>query len=400
MKVRSGGHAGSTHCATPVAMPLYFFLVLDIVNGSSALVFPGAFAAPALVLKAALAVYLAVRVRWSVPSFVQLVLVLVCVLAYAALLETSAEATALLLKCASVVIMLALLTRFVVDFPTTAVERYLRSCLLVIALSLGLGLLGIGHDRYGDDEALLRANGFLLSGNEMNLALVGLFWWLAAKRKANPRRLDLALYWLCLALMIVSTSKTTIVAAFVTVAYFSRGRWHALVLLVVALPAAAMLLARSQIWERWVYFFHFYADEGIFSALTGGRFGRIETFIDQVAEFPLAGVGVLAKGGGYIESDPLDLLLNFGAVGVVLYVLYAAALWQGARCALVPWLLVMVTSVLAGHVVYSVFAAPILLCAFHVARRVTLLPQGRLSSADMPPPPPSSMSESAVRSSA
>lgn len=400
MTVRSSGHSGSAHGAAPVALPLYLFLVLDIVNGISALAFPGAFAAAALVLKAALAVYLSARVRWNVQPFVQIVLVLVCVLSYAALLETGAEATSLLLKSASVVMLLALLTRFVDRLPTPTVERYLRSCLLVIALSLGLGFLGIGHDRYGDDEALLRANGFLPAGNEINLALVGLFWWLAAKRKARPNGLDAALYWLCLALMIMSTSKTTIVAALVTVAFFSRGRRHSLALLAVTLPAAVILLLRSQIWERWVYFFYFYAEEGILSALTGGRFGRTDALTDQVAAFPLTGFGVLANGGGYIESDPLDLLFNFGAVGMLLYLLYAAALWQSTRGAVVPWLLVMAASVLAGHVVYSVFAAPILLCAFHVARRVTIPAHGRLRSTNVPPEPPQGTLPGVVGSSA
>lgn len=355
--------------ASPAALSLYLFLLLDVVNGVSALAAPGAFATAALGLKAVLAVYLAARVRWHAGTVLQLALLLACVLAYAAWLETGAEATSLLLKCVSVVLLLTLLSSFVERLSTAAIERYLRATLIVIALSLALGLLGIGHDRYADDEALLRANGFLLAGNEINLALVGLFWWLAAKRRARPGSLDAGLYWLCLALMVLSTSKTTIMAALVTVAYFSRGRWSSLLLLAAAAPVAALLLLRSQIWERWVYFYGFYADEGLLSALTSGRFGRTDALTDQVADFPLTGFGVLANGGGYIESDPLDLLFNFGAVGVLLYLLYALALWRGTRAALVPWLLVLAASVLAGHVVYSVFATPVLLGAFLAARR-------------------------------
>ena len=149
-----------------------------------------------------------------------------------------------------------------------------------------------------------------------------------------------------------------------------------------------------------MYFFYFYAEEGILSALTGGRFGRTDALTDQVAAFPLTGFGVLANGGGYIESDPLDLLFNFGAVGMLLYLLYAAALWQSTLGAVVPWLLVMAASVLAGHVVYSVFAAPILLCAFHVARRVTTPAHGRLRSTNVPPEPPQGTLPGAVGSSA
>jgi hypothetical protein len=166
--------------------------------------------------------------------------------------------------------------------------------------------------------------------------------------------------------MLLSTSKTTIAGAAITVLYFLRRHKLSILVVAAAAPIAITLLTSSQVWERWAYFYDFYADQGTLSALTSGRFGRIDEFGIELLALLLKGGGVLASGAGYIESDPIDLLFNFGVIGLLLYAMFGIEIWRACRGSITPWLLIMATSLLAGHVVYSVFAAPILSLALRI----------------------------------
>lgn len=348
------------------AVPLYLLLATDIANGITSLGAPGVFGTPALAIKIVIALYLSSRVHWTLSSLAEVGSVALCFFAYLVALPTGPDATALMLKTGAVIVLLDLLRRYLMLLPQRSVILFVRTALVVIAASLMLGLLGVGHDRYGDSAALLQANGFLPAGNEINVALVGLFWWLSARRHSGHRStVDSAFYWLCLVLMVLSTSKTTIVGAAITILYFLRQHKTSVLIIAAAAPIAIYLLMSSQVWERWAYFYDIYADQGTLSALTSGRFGRIDEFGVELLALLINGVGVLANSAGYIESDPVDLLFNFGVIGLLLYALFGVGIWRACRGLLTPWLLVMATSLLAGHVVYSVFAAPILSCALH-----------------------------------
>jgi hypothetical protein len=345
--------------------PFFALLAIDIFNGAFALVAEGPATQAALVLKLLVLVYLAWTILWT-PRLAAMVLAVTALLvACLGLVELERESLLLFVKSAATLVLAALLQRYAKAVEPAAFTRFLRAVLLVIASSLLLGLLGVGHERYGDSEALLSANGFLPAGNEINIALIGIFWWLSARRRAGYRELDeTVLYGLCIALLVLSSSKTTIAGALVIALYHARLRFGSVMVIGLALAAGVWLLVNSGIWERWTYFYHFYLDEGVLSALTNGRFGRVEDFVTNWRDLPWLGVGVLASGGGYIESDPLDLLLNFGLLGALLFALWARVLWVVCQSRWVPWLLILGASALAGHVIYSVFAAPLLAAAF------------------------------------
>ncbi len=348
--------------------PLLLLLATDVANGCVALVTGEPATAAALVVKAAVALWLAVQVRWSGTLALALLLPLACAAAYLglrpdALRASQLETNLLLAKTAGTTLLLALAAAHVRALPPQDVARYLRLVLLVMAASLALGVAGIGHDRYGDDEAFLSANGFMPAGNELNLALVALFWWLCSRRATGlASGLDKALFWLCLGLLVVSGSKTTIGGAALCALWFQRSHPLRLLLaLLVAVVAWRVLMATGAL-DRWIFFFGVHLEQGLLSALTGGRFGRAADAVDALHLLPPQGSAFMASQG-YVESDPLDLLLNFGWAGVVLMLTFAGVLWKVAGGQALPWLIVLAASVLAGHVVYSVFAAPVLAAA-------------------------------------
>jgi hypothetical protein len=323
----------------------------------------------ALAVKAIVALGLCAAVGWSVAMALDLLLIAVCLAAYLLFLPKSGASTLLMAKTAAVILLFNILPPYLADLSAESITRFLRVVFCAIALSLMLGLAGIGHDRYGDEDNVLRANGFFAAGNELNIVLLGLFWWLSAcRRSARRDTVDTLLYGLCLVLLVISGSKTTIAGAAVILLRFLRLKPGSILLLLLIALAAALVVVNTPIWDRWTFFFDIYADNGILSGLTNGRFSRPLDLFEEWSEVPWTGLGIFALGWGYIESDPLDLLFNFGLFGVTLFILFCASVWRACQGATVLWLLVLAASVVAGHVAYSVFAAPILVAAFRASR--------------------------------
>lgn len=350
--------------ALPIT-PFFLLLVIDCFNGVFAMVTEEPATLLALVLKLSVAIYLAWSVVWTRRLAGLMLVVAALLLVGLSVVEFERESLLLFVKSAASLVLMALLQRYAKAVKPAALHRFLHAALIIIASSLLLGLSGIGHERYGDDEALLPANGFLPAGNEINIALIGIFWWLTARRSTGLREIkETVLYGICIALLVVSSSKTTIVGALIIALYYTRLRLSTTLLISVVLAVGVWLLLNSGIWERWSYFFFLYLDEGLLSALTNGRFGRLEDWITNWADLPWFGIGVLALGGGYIESDPLDLVMNFGLLGALLFILWVRVAWVLCHARWVPWLLLVGISTLAGHVIYSIFAAPLLVAAF------------------------------------
>lgn len=350
--------------ALPIA-PFFVLLAIDCFNGVFALVTEGPATLAALVLKVIVMVYLAWSVVWTQRLAVFVLVVAALLIVGLSVVELERESLLLFAKTTATLVLAALLQRYAKAVKPAAFHRFLQTVLLVIAASLLLGLLGIGHERYGNGDALLPANGFLPAGNEINIALIGIFWWLSERRSIGPHELkETALYGLCIFLLVVSSSKTTIVGALIITLYYTRLRFSTALLIAVMLAVGTWLLLNSGIWERWSYFFFLYLDEGLLSALTNGRFGRLEDWMANWQDLPWLGLGLLARGGGYIESDPLDLVMNFGLLGALLFILWVRVMWGVCHARWVPWLLLLGISTLAGHVIYSVFAVPLLVAAF------------------------------------
>lgn len=361
--------------------PLLLLLTLDALNGLTSLLVEGLLSMPAAVAKILIIGYMLMYSRISLA-----VLILFLTLILLALLPVyyqgfSGATIDLWSKTASVALLFIVLIDYLEKVRPRAVELYLCVALLVIAVSFLSGLFGVGHIRYGEvrEGFALKTNGFLIAGNEINAALLALFWWLAVRRRqashdaAGPGRALLSykgLYWLCLAAILISSSKTTILGALLIILYFGRGRVLSMLLGLVGVLTAAIIVYVTGLWHRWAFFYLLYADRGLLSAMTGGRTARIEDHPFRWPESLVEGVPILANGNGLIESDPLDLVYNLGLPGLLWYGLFLVLLFRiGRGGSYFPAVLLAVATVGAGHIVYSVFAAPIIACALYMAAR-------------------------------
>jgi hypothetical protein len=366
-------------------LPLYLLLAIDAANGTLSLWSGAPFTPVALALKAVIAAYLCSVISWTPRMVAELLAVAFCLAAYGAVMPHSLASTVFIAKVAAVVALLAILPRYLEGVPPGRLLQFLRVAFASVALSLLLGLAGLGHDRYGDDDSFLRANGFFAAGNELNIALVAFFWWLSMRLKAaDHSTIDTLLYGLCLALMVISGSKTTLVGMVVVGLYFMRRNTTSVLLLAGMLAAAAYLVMALQFWERWTFFFNAYADDGVLAGLTGGRFSRPLQLFEEWSELPWTGLAIFAVGWGYVESDPVDLVMNFGLFGALLFALFASILFRTRGRSMLLCMLLLAASVLAGHVVYSVFAVPFIASVLYACRdaRATHRPLAASTSAD------------------
>jgi hypothetical protein len=353
------------------AVPMYVLLALDVTNGLVSLFFPGVFTPVALAVKAVIALVVSWFVGWSAWDLLLVWLLMFVSFFCLALIDVNTDSLMLLVKVCSVLLLFRLVRRCADLADQRGIASFMLVGFSVLALSSVLGLFGIGYDRYLDIAVGLRSNGFLPAGNEMNVALVAIFWWLSEPGYIGlSQRTRWLLYWLCLLMMVASFSKTTVLAAAIVIVYRSaRTRWGPM-FAVMLLPLSMYILVKSSLWERWEYFYHQYADQGFLSAVTAVRMARV-TGIEIEAEALLTrGAGVLVNTGGYIESDPLDMLYNFGIAGLTLYVLFVAIIWRLSTHRMLPVALILAISVLAGHVIYSVFAVPFIVCSLVAVNRV------------------------------
>lgn len=353
---------------------LYLLLATDVLNGSWTLAAGEPATAAALAVKAAIVLALMTRVAWTGAVAAAVVVPLACAAFYLglrpdALLASNLDANLWFAKAAGTTLLMALVASSLGGLSEPAVATFVRTALLVVAASLALGLAGVGHDRYDDDQAFLAANGFLAAGNEMNLVLVAVFWWLSDRiDRGAATRWDRRLYWLTLALMVISSSKTTIASALLIGLWFHRRRpWH-LAGIALMLVAGFVFIVNTGIWERWIWGFQMRFEEGVMSGLTSGRFGRAADSLAEWQVLPPEGSAFMAVNG-LVESDPLDLLLNFGWAGIAMGACFGFVLWRTAGGRWLPFALVAAASVFAGHVAVSTFAAPLLACALAPARR-------------------------------
>jgi hypothetical protein len=373
-------------------VPLYLFLITDVLNGLVSFSMPGVFSPIALGIKACIAFVIAMFTKWTSWDFALVWWLLLLMAVGLLVLDLNSDSLMLLFKVVAVIFLANLLRRYLATVASRQISFFLVVCVSVLFISSALGFFGIGYERYGGVSLGLRANGFLPAGNEMNVALVGLFWWLSAPGDpdlhAPTRRI---LYVLCLGMMIASYSKTTVLAAGVIMLYRATGTGWALTSAILLTPICVIALLRSSLWERWLYFYHLYSDQGVLASLTSGRFARVNE-IDVDLEVILSkGAGVLTQTGGYIESDILDLLYNFGTIGLLLFLTFTLGLWSLSRGVAVISILLLGISILAGHVAYSVFAMPILACCLAMAVQRTqplrreFRTQGLLGDGDIEP---------------
>lgn len=269
---------------------------------------------------------------------------------------------------------------------STKVRRIILFNAVVLIFNLLLGLFGIGFGNYGESETgeLLGSKGFFYAGNEMSATLVAIFAlviFVYRERLKRSSLLILSVVGLFFVVSLMSMSKTSLIG-FLFVTLFALYNYLSLANKIkFSLMLAAALLVSAPYWmpllqvsiDRWQYFWVVQPD--FLSFITSGRTERIEYYMAWLtgADTPLTwifGSGQMPSGvEGLFENDLLDVTKGSGLLGLLFYGVWSAwaSLGLAARFRhrtaegsftfyVIGMLLVL--SIIAGHVIYSAMLAP------------------------------------------
>lgn len=269
---------------------------------------------------------------------------------------------------------------------STKLRRIISLNAIVLVLNLFLGLFGIGFGNYGESETgeLLGSKGFFYAGNEVSATLVAIFALIIFIHRERLRRqslLFLSVVGLFFVVSLMSMSKTSLIG-FVLVTLFALYNYLSLANKIkFSVMLAVVLLASVAYWlpllevsiERWQHFWALRAD--FLDFITSGRTERIDDYMAWLtgADTPwqwIFGAGQMPSGVELLfENDLLDLTKGSGLLGLLFYGVWSwwASLGLASQLRhrrpegsftlyIIGMLLVL--SIVAGHVIYSAMLAP------------------------------------------
>lgn len=278
-----------------------------------------------------------------------------------------------------------------------------RVSFVVLAINIALGSVGYGYAAYSSGGVSIGAKGFIFAGNELGLALFlsgALVLLDLLIRERYKSYVAVSLLWVALSILsAVKVAAATSLLLFVLfpLIRFSTGihgwlvnrRLLGLTLLVstigplVALGAISYLLFQVGLWERISFFL---ARMDWTTVVMSGRNMRAEAALHYFANNYSAAEQLLGRGldwmafsGSYnnVEMDPIDFLMRYGFIGVLIpYMFFLGMLYAGTvlnrqmpvrREMAVIIALILLISVLAGHVLSSGTAAPLIGAVLAVA---------------------------------
>lgn len=230
--------------------------------------------------------------------------------------------------------------------------------------------IGAGYYTYPAENAGYKA--FFDAQNSLGCVLVVLHCF-ATKSLLEETNLKTLACWVMLtgAIVLTGLKSCYLVAAIVTVFFIAKSktggalRRFAIVLLVVSIGFIAILLFKDEInsiIQRWLYFG---STRDLLSFFTSGRVSRIIPafqFLDQEMPFwQLFGSGLAytdavfqMSGYRFVEMDIVDILLQFGCIGLAFIFIYYASIYSRNGRASIEYkfgyLIVAIFGIFAGHI--------------------------------------------------
>ncbi|GAB56973.1 hypothetical protein GPUN_2859 [Glaciecola punicea ACAM 611] len=292
-----------------------------------------------------------------------------------------------------VLFFLSFMLYIVLTQPTVDKINFILKVLTVsIAVNLAFGVLGFGFATYSVDEGF-GIKGFIFSGNELAITIIALSYFVMfswVKHKSWPIQMTaLILVLLCGALV---ATKSAMLGTIIIVGLFlflnSRKTFFATLLIcifsiILFADALGELIKVSGIIERFLFVYH---KRGIISLIFSAR----EAFFLTNLQFTLDNFGLFGWFFGWgqgayvgfvkpkIEIDILDMFFLFGLTGLISFLLYFYLVYRLIcirnnfihLASFTIWLLILVISCFAGHVVYSGLAAiPLTLAIYATSHR-------------------------------
>lgn len=382
----------------------YFFeltwLLVDMFSGylqNHNIYLPGNQTVSALVRVGVVALFLAILLRhMTLKRQLILALLLLCIawiLVHAMSFSLSAEGDVIADVQFHLKLMLPVLLFGVLQVQMecgaldgTKVRRIVLLNAFVLVLNLSLGLFGIGFGNYGESATgeLLGSKGFFYAGNEVSATLVAIFALIIfVYREPLKRRslLMLGVAGLFFIVSLMSMSKTSLIG-FLLVTLFALYNYLSLANKIkFSTMLAVALLATIGYWlpllqvsiDRWEYFWVVRPD--FLDFITSGRTERIETYLAWLTGGGTPAPWIFGQGQfppgtlGLFENDLLDMTRGSGLLGLLFYGIWSG--WAGHGLAdklrrgwpegvfafyMIAMLLVL--SIIAGHVIYSATLAP------------------------------------------
>lgn len=271
---------------------------------------------------------------------------------------------------------------------------------LILAANLIIGLAGYGYSQYGrnsDFEAdKIGAVGYIYSGNEMSFLML-ICQIMVCSHLFFNKKYRLYYIWSIsfIFLSAIKATKVSILGSLILTIIFpfiesfqqhtkiNKGKSGSIIILIItvalvilSLPHLFDLINKIGLLDRFIYFFN---ERGLLFLILSGREEYSKVFIyDLLPRFSalelLVGIGPdqLENEMGFLtETDALDVLGSFGIAGIFFFFgLYVRLLIKlmprlvnrkhsfNDRTCLILILFLILTSLTAGHVVYSGLAAP------------------------------------------
>ncbi len=272
------------------------------------------------------------------------------------------------------------------------VQIIVKWFVLTLALNLLIGLAGLGFSTYSAAEGF-GIKGFIFAGNELAITLIALAYFVLfnwVKNKPWLIKITVVLLVILSGLLVATKSAMlgTIALSGLFMLLHARKTFYLvlttiLILLVAFSTLIFELIKAAGIIDRFIFF---YKKSGLITLIFSSR----EEFFFTIKNFALENFGLLGWIIGWgqgpfhgfvktaIEIDLLDLYIFYGITGFFSFCLYFYLIYRilniNGGFKRVPsisiWLLILVVSFFAGHVVYSgVAAIPLTLALYATAHR-------------------------------
>lgn len=249
----------------------------------------------------------------------------------------------------------------------------------VLATSILLGTLGFGFSTYG--ESSVGSKGYFNGGNDLGAVLIILFSFYIYKitydKLSSVKRNFIMFFFLMVAL--VNSTKLSILGTVISIAVLPGlltkkhkkiatpiGKKLMYVVFLVIISAIVFFaVEKLGMLKRWE---GMYSKSGLLFLLTSGRLKyvgvEIYDYLDSTIIQHIFGLG----GDRTVEMDFFDVLLNYGALGVVLIYSFFIYLYSSAKrnkgkkiFPFAPYVvfinvLLAIVSFIAGHVIFSAMA--------------------------------------------
>jgi hypothetical protein len=377
---------GSINLSNVVLFMLFFYLIVDTFNAM--LIRDGLYSVSAF-YKAVILLLIAFIIRNTILLGITLLIVLYSLHVLSSNMSLdSLKGINYLVKFLSIVMFFEYF-RIIISRVNGERSIYYISlvCFSIIAINLTLGLLNYGFSQYGGHDGI-GSKGFIYSGNELSatlLASASIVLMYYIKNRKFGKYFSFGLVFIFFSM--VSATKVSILSSLIIFVIFPvisliatsrnlklpKQETYFAILIWILFPVIVgvsiyYVLFEINLIERLAYFYHKY---DLITFILSSRNERAGVaFSSYIQSYTIIELFLGRSSAGLSEMDPLDVLVKYGFVGVfIVYGFFILRLIASiksnsihvySRYVSFMIFLLMAISAVAGHIVFSGMAAPLI----------------------------------------